>query len=249
MGKLARRNSLAGITSLFKDKKDKDDDGERDASGSGGKKEKKKKKGGKGEVSEASVSHATAELDRTGGGDWTVGPEMNGLSPAAKLARQHTLKSNAEAAARAKQREADAAAEKERMVNGPTVPGPWENNTTTRQGSPVKGGGAIRVTEDGMRILVEDDDSASDEGSDDGQYGAREGGNGWDDEDWEDGDEDEDVTIRVGLEQTGLMDDGYDIEERWATDVRRSVERARKPAKGILKCNCHCFDRLLTDNL
>ena len=63
MGRFSERNSLAGITSLFKDK------------------------------------------DKKG--------SANGLSPAAELARQHTLKSNAEAAAQAKgQQEAVASAEK-----------------------------------------------------------------------------------------------------------------------------------------
>lgn len=62
MGNLARRNSLAGITSLFKDKKDKNKDG--DDSKKDKDKKKKDKKGGKGDASMASVSHATAELDR-----------------------------------------------------------------------------------------------------------------------------------------------------------------------------------------
>lgn len=264
MGKLARRNSLAGITSLFKDK-DKDKDGE----GSGGKekegKDKKGKKkdkdkkgsGAKAEASEASVSHVTAELDRTSSGDWNVGGEMSGLSPAAKLARQHTLKSNAEAAARAKaQQEATAAAAASAAkingngVNGGGVP-TWERNTATRQGSvsPVKGGGGVRVNEDGTRVLVEDDED--DERSDDGHYigGAQQGGqgfhaDGWDEEEeWGEGDEDEDedVTIRIGMERVSTDDDGYgfgysDEPEPWGPDVRRSVEKARRPSKGILKC-------------
>ncbi len=69
IGKLARRNSLAGITSLFKDKKDKDDAGESDG------KKGKKKRGGKGEAAEASVSHVTAELDRPSS-EWNA--ELNG---------------------------------------------------------------------------------------------------------------------------------------------------------------------------
>jgi hypothetical protein len=262
LGKLARRNSLAGITSLFKDKKDKDDadgSGEGEGSKKGG---KKNKRSGKGEASEASVSHVTAELDRMGSsnGDWTAGAEMSGLSPAAKLARQHTLKSNAEAAARAKaQQEADAAAaaaaataaaattnaaSKTRPVNGAGTPLTWERNTATRQASPVKGG-ATKVTEDGTIVLVEDDDSASEDGgSGDEHYGIRDGsgqhqfpGQKWDDDDeeaeWEE-EEDEDVTIRVGLERTSI---GGDDEEMlaWAVDVRRSIDRTRKPSKGILK--------------
>jgi hypothetical protein len=239
MGKLARRNSLAGITSLFKDKdKDKDGEGSKDKKK---KKDKDKKGSAKGEASVASVSHATAELDRSSSGDWSVGADMNGLSPAAKLARQHTLKSNAEAAARAKvQQEATSPVN---GVNGAGVP-TWDRNTTTRQGSvsPVKGGGGMRVNEDGTRVLVEDDD----EESDDGHYVPQQAGqsfhaDGWDDdEDWDvdgHGDGDEDVTIRVGLERTSL-DDGYGSEdhEPWAIDVRRSLEKTKQPAKGILKC-------------
>lgn len=242
MGKLARRNSLAGITSLFKDK-DKDKDKEGEGKEKKKKKDKDKKGSAKGEASLASVSHATAELDRSSSGDWSLGADMNGLSPAAKLARQHTLKSNAEAAARAKaQEEAVAPVEKVNGVNGAGVP-TWERNTATRQGSvsPVKGGGGMRVNEDGTQVLVEDDEEESDEG----HYAPQHAGqnfhaDGWDDdEDWDvDGpaDGDEDVTIRVGLERTSL-DDGYGSEEHepWAVDVRRSVEKTRKPAKGILK--------------
>ncbi|KAF5377202.1 hypothetical protein D9615_006475 [Tricholomella constricta] len=236
MGKLAKRNSLAGITSLFKDK-DKD------------KSKKKDKKGtAKAEASEASVSHVTAELDRSSSGDWTVGADMNGLSPAAKLARQHTLKSNAEAAARAKAAQEAAAANSASSnspvngVNGAGVP-TWDRNTATRQGSasPVKGGGAgMRVNDDGTRVLVEDEDEESDEGHYDGpqQAGQSFHAAGWgdDDEDWDgEGDGDEDTTIRVGLERTSLDDEGYDEIEPWAMNVRRSEERARRPAKGILK--------------
>ncbi|KAF8147287.1 hypothetical protein B0H34DRAFT_793017 [Crassisporium funariophilum] len=263
MGKLARRNSLAGITSLFKDKDKDKEGGDKDKKGK--KKDKKGPFGAKGEASEASVSHVTAELDRMGSGaDWTVGNEMNGLSPAAKLARQHTLKSNAEAAAKAKANQEAAAAAAatasaaaaSSKANGAGVP-TWDRNTATRQGSasPVKGGGGVRINEDGTRTLIEDDD----EDSEDGHYrsGPQPQGNqsfhadGWDDdEDWDvdgDVDGDEDVTIRVGMEQRSSgEDDRYEFGgfqqqpppsdvEPWAVDVRRSVERTRKPAKGILK--------------
>ena len=253
MGKLARRNSLAGITSLFKDK-DKGKDGD-------DKKAKKKDKKGlfssKGEASEASVSHVTAELDRmSGGNDWSVDSDMNGLSPAAKLARHHTMKSNAEAAAAAAAMAE--ASSKVDVINGSAGVPIWDKNTTTRQGSlsPVKGGGGIRINEDGTRTFIEEDD----EDSDDGHYhGQLHSGNqsfpnpdGWDDdEDWDlDGDGDEDVTIRVGMDQKVIIseDDNYEYGkfqqqpldvEPWAIDVRRSVERTRKPAKGILKRMFH----------
>ncbi|KNZ79357.1 Protein BNI4 [Termitomyces sp. J132] len=238
MGKLAKRNSLAGITSLFKDKD---------------KKKKDKKGSAKAEASEASVSHVTAELDRS---DWTVSADMNGLSPAAKLARQHTLKSNAEAAAKAKAAQEAAAAAASNPasnmnaasspitangVNGAGVPA-WDKNTTTRQGStsPVKkSSGGMRLNEDGTRVMVEDDDDESDDGHFNGpqQGGSNFHTDGWgeDDEDWDvEGDIDEDATIRFGLERMSMDGDEYD-HEPWAIDIRRSVERTRTPSKGILK--------------
>jgi len=273
MGKLARRNSLAGITSLFKDK-DKDKDGDKDKKGK--KKDKKGPFSSKGEASEASVSHVTAELDRMGGGsDWSVDADMNGLSPAAKLARHHTLKSNAEAAAKAKANQEAAAAAaataeasmKVNGVNGSAGVPTWDRNTATRQGSlsPVKGSGGMRINEDGTRTFIEDDDEESDDGHYRGQSQLESGTqsfphqDGWDDdEDWDldgdgdgDGDEDEDVTIRVGMDQKAIIseDDKYEYGkfqqqqpsdvEPWAIDVRRSAERTRKPAKGILKRMFH----------
>jgi hypothetical protein len=246
MGNLARRNSLAGITSLFKDKKDKNKDGD-------GSKKDKKKKGGKGEAAEASVSHATAEVDRSS--DWSVGSEMTGLSPAAKLARQHTLKSNAEAAARAKaQQESAAFATAQQAanvnMNGAPVPDTWNKNTATGAGrSPARtgGGGIARINEDGTRVLVEDDDSGSDDGSGEGTFdGHQSQGHsiteGWDDdEDWGDGPEDQDATIRVSLERTNLIEESEETEV-WGTNVRRSIERVRVPTKGILKRKKQGFD-------
>ncbi|OCH94225.1 hypothetical protein OBBRIDRAFT_832049 [Obba rivulosa] len=229
IGKLARRNSLAGITSLFKDKKDKDKDGDDG---------KKGKKGEKGTAAEASVSHATAELDRS---DWTAGADLAGLSPAARLARQHTLKSNAEAAAKAKAeqeaRAAAAAAAAAQQQADPALPTTWEKNTTSRQANdPLKLARAARVHEDGMRVIVEDDDSDSDDGKSDGDHQHHHyNADGWDDdEDWGEGQDEEDVTIRAGLEQAHL-DDGGEEMEPWAINVRRSIEKTRRPTKGILK--------------
>lgn len=234
MGNLARRNSLAGITSLFKNK---NKDGSNEA---GESKKDKKKKSGKGIVAEASVSHVTAELDRSS--DWNVGSEMSGLSPAAKLARQHTLKSNAEAAARAKAQQESAASMRKQDVNATLVPETWEKHTATRgEKSPARSAGVARVVnEDGTRVLVEDDDSGSEDGSGDGTYDGHHQGHsiaeGWeDDEDWGDSTDDQDVTIRVGFERTHLGDESEETEE-WGTSVRRSVERIRVPKKGILKC-------------
>ncbi|KAH9949476.1 hypothetical protein B0H21DRAFT_820070 [Amylocystis lapponica] len=223
IGKLARRNSLAGITSLFKDKEKKDDE-------DGGGKKSKKKKGEKGVAAEASISHVTAELDRS---DWNAGADLVGLSPAARLARQHTLKSNAEAAAKAKAEQEARAAAAAAAAAEDAVPTTWEKNTTTRQGESAAAGGS-RVNEDGMRLVVEDDDSDSDgEGEGANLAGRNYSMDGWDDdEDWGEVHEEEDVTIRADFEGVTL-DDGE--MEPWATNVRRSVEKTRRPTKGILK--------------
>ena len=53
----------------------------------------------------------------------------------------------------------------------------------------------------------------------------------WDDDDWGEA-QDEDLTIRQALESTHVDDEEM---EPWAINVRRSIERTRKPAKGILK--------------
>lgn len=233
IGKLTRRNSLAGITSLFKDKKDKDKDG---AEGSGDGKKSKKKKGEKGTVAEASVSHVTAELDRS---EWSQ--DMTGLSPAARLARQHTLKSNAEAAAKAKaEAEARAAAAaaaqaQQSLTDASNLPTTWEKNTTTRHGE-VGGKGKGVANEEGIRVMVEDD-SDSDDGA---QHGVQNlSMDGWDDdEDWGEAQEEEDMTIRQGLEGASLDDEDM---EPWAMGIRRSVERTRRPTKGILKSKHNSF--------
>lgn len=239
MGKLARRNSLAGITSLFKDKKDKEKEKEKvgdmaEAGTSSGKKPKKKKDA-KGSVAEPAVSHAVAELDRGSGsgGDWSDA-SMSGLSPAAKLARQHTLKSNAEAAARAK---AAAEAQAQQAKSGSAangnvpVPSTWEKNTTTAKGdSPGPG---RKISEDGTRVVVEEDsDSGSENGHEPG-YSAPQGqsyiSEGWDDDEpWP---EEEDDTIRVPV---GPQAEDEEVLE-WANTMRRSIDRSRAPAKGILK--------------
>ncbi|KAH7910012.1 hypothetical protein BJ138DRAFT_1066029 [Hygrophoropsis aurantiaca] len=229
IGKLARRNSLAGITSLFKDKKDKEAE-----EGAGNSSKKKKKKDAKGQVAEPTVSHAVAELERSS--DWSA-PELNGLSPAAKLARQHTLKSNAEAVAKAKALEAaNIAAAAAQKQNGAPVPMTWEKNTTSRgDSSPVKPGLA-RVSEDGTRVIVEEEDSDSEDGH---TYGQPQPGpsfisDGWDDDEVWNEDGEEDITIRGALESTTLGDGDHESVE-WATNIRRSIERTKAPTKGILK--------------
>lgn len=253
IGKLARRNSLAGITSLFKDKnKEKDQHGDsvnnNDSGGSvAGKKSKSKRsKDGKGSVLEPTVSHAVAELDRTGSGSEWSDASLSGLSPAAKLARQHTLKSNAEAAAKARaqaeaQAQAVAQAQAARGTNangGSTngdggnvpVPATWEKSTATGRDGTHQG--RRMVGEDG-RVLVEDDsDSGSDvERSPHHQIQQQSYiSDGWeDDEVWrEEEDEEEDVTVRPG----GSVEDEEVVE--WAKTMRKTLERV-KPTKGILK--------------
>lgn len=244
MSKLVvRRNSLAGITSIFKDK-GKDGD----------KSKKKDKKGAKAEAIAASVSHVTAELDRSS--DWSASTDMNGLSPAAKLARQHTLKSNAEAAAKAKaQQEAQAAADAAAAAagadnnanGGPSAGVPtWDKSTTTRagSGSPIKRSGGVKVNEDGTRVVVEDDDDDSDDGQDDFQQGnSSYNMDGWDDDDdWDVPDPDEDVTIRAGIGKASINDNDEDDVEPWAVDFRRGVEQSKRPMRGILK-NASLYDQ------
>jgi hypothetical protein len=231
MGKLARRNSLAGITSLFKDKKDKEDVGK-----------KGKKKSAKSEASEASVSHATAELDR---GDWSASPpELQGLSPAAKLARQHTLKSNAEAAAKAKAQQEANDSRNNKTIGQPNssaggVPA-WERNTATGQGSQSPMKGRVKVNEDG--VLIEDDEEGTDEEDDVRDVHQQQQklyGNSWadDDEDDWDAEGEEDMTIRQALDSVHLNGEDNDENdvEPWAIGIIKSADRGRMPVKSILK--------------
>ena len=90
------------------------------------------------------------------------------------------------------------------------------------------------MNEDGSRVLVEDDDTDSEDGH--GEHaGYHQNLDGWeeDDDDWGEA-QDEDVTIRQGLEHVNLDDEDEEMEP-WAINVRRSVERVRRPTKGILK--------------
>lgn len=87
LGKLARRNSIAGISKIFKDKSKDDDD--LPPGGGDTKKKDKKLRFGKSAPATSTTSHATAEtLDED--------KPIAGLSPAAQLARQHTLRQKAE---------------------------------------------------------------------------------------------------------------------------------------------------------
>lgn len=106
-----------GISKIFKDKP-KDEDAalpEKDAKKKSKKQSKKDK--AKAEASPAVVSHATAEPERISEDEDRT---LAGLSPAAKLARQHTLRSKAEQAKQAREDQAK------------TGEPAWDNNTTTR---------------------------------------------------------------------------------------------------------------------
>lgn len=262
---------MAGITSLFKDKnRDRDnndtatgnptptgenDDGTTVAGKKKGKSKRNKDSGGgsgKGAVLEPTISHAVAELDRSGG-EWSDA-SMSGLSPAAKLVRQHTLREKAreaEAQAQAQQAQArvNGSGSGANGVNGTNgangtdvpVPATWEKNTSTgRDGAYVRRG----VGEDGRVVVEDDSDSGSDAEHHDSHSPAHphaQQGNfiseGWeDDEVWRE-EEDEDVTVRAPIgarmtEDVGTGDDEEVVE--WARTMRRTLECTR-PAKGILK--------------
>ncbi|GJN92405.1 hypothetical protein Rhopal_005435-T1 [Rhodotorula paludigena] len=116
MGKLARRNSLMGLTKAFKKDKNKDgaaDDSGFEASSSAAsfagvaptnKLSKKDKK--KGFAADASVSHATAEYDSSAFSSSNGVP--NGMSPAAALARRQQQQYAEQEAAEERARQAAA---------------------------------------------------------------------------------------------------------------------------------------------
>lgn len=196
IGKLARRNSLMGISSIFKDKnKDKGE-----GTSSSGKKSKK------GEKAEATVSHATVELDRGGGSE---DESWQNLTPAARVARQHTIKSNEEAAKRLREQAAaaSAASAAAAMTNGSNGVPAWDKNTTTRRGE----GSNRNVSEDGT--VIDDRSDGSGEGGYDPQLDA-------------------DATLRM---PGGVNLDDDDDEEQWAVGLRRSIEKTRQPGKAVIK--------------
>lgn len=182
VGALARRKSLTGVTNLFKGKK-KDKDNKSGAS--------------------TSLSHIHAEVDH---GELESGSDdMIGLSPAAKLARQHTLRSNAEAAARAKQQDLLRQQQEQQQQR--------------------------HVASAASSLLVKHVRNVSEDGSEDGfthiSYSGRPRLR-LEEEDGEDGEEDDgNSTVRH---------ESLDVEiEPWAINIRRSLERTRVPARGILK--------------
>ncbi|KZV61813.1 hypothetical protein PENSPDRAFT_273753 [Peniophora sp. CONT] len=252
LGKMARRNSIAGITSVFKGKKGGKEDDEDgvivdeppppgdDLAAAGpaekDKKKKDKKKGkasAKGSVAAPSVSAATVEVDRSS-------VEFTGLSPAAELARRHTLKANAQEAARIEADRRAAEAANNANAGGKDLPETWAKNTATRAG--VAGAGVYRVNEAGERVLVEDAevDGDDDPSAHDYSHYLEEDEGEWsrmdDAYEGEDGDGDETVRLRLrpGAGDEGSDDEDEDVEE-WAVGLRRSVERTLVPQRGILK--------------
>lgn len=136
MGKLARRNSLMGLTKAFK--KNKDDD-EIDAPPGANKLSKKDKK--KAGAAGASVSHATAESMSSAGSM----PTTAGMSPAAALARQQQLAYAEQEAAEERARRA-AAAEAARL--GPPKRSFEQLSTHQRSVSTASDASSIRSTQD-----------------------------------------------------------------------------------------------------
>lgn len=150
---------------------------------------------------------------------------MDGLSPAAKLARQHTLRSKAREEEEDKKRKASA-------QNGSGVNG-WDRNTGTRTA------GTTRVNDDGTRVLVEDDD--------DDEFSEGQSAGTWDENSWEDGrysdEEDEDDTVRIQANRD--PSDESDVHP-WGGTYRRSQDRDRQPGRSILK-RMFVFSDLFTD--
>lgn len=123
---------MAGISKIFKDKPKDEDAGLPEVEVSKDKKKEKRRRQKdkkKAEAAPATVSHLTAEQDRLGNED--EDRALAGLSPAAKLARQHTLRSKAEQANR------DRSQRQQQQQKQQTGEPTWDNNTQTRNGPPV----------------------------------------------------------------------------------------------------------------
>jgi len=207
-----------GISKIFKEKPKDDDAPLPQKEGKRSKKQAKKDQA-KGLVAPAAVSHATAEPDRFSEDDDRI---LAGLSPAAKLARQHTLRSRAEQEKRNKQ-------------NGKTGEPAWDNNTATRQNnagvlpsiSTVAGANVTQGAPEVLHITpsrtsttvhavqVEDHDYDSDDDSSDGETV-------------------EDVTAQLG--KTRLSDSSAADREFRETWQSVWIDRNAVPKKGILKC-------------
>ncbi|TXT13116.1 hypothetical protein VHUM_01517 [Vanrija humicola] len=233
LGKLARRNSLMGISKIFKDKP-KDEDApipEKQASILSF----KKKSGKKATAAPAEISRAHAELDRVSEEDDRV---LSGLSPAAQLARQHTQRSRREAerkVAESKTPNRKAAAELTKKASATEFGGPsgeptWDINTAARPGQPqqktpeTEGPAPSSLSSPNgtsvVRVLPRSATVVHAFAVNDQEY---------DSDDTSEGEAVDDVTSRM-LNTTLNEDD--DFQPLWA---RPHIDRHAQPKKGILR--------------
>ncbi len=237
MGTIARRSSIAGITRLFRDKEKK-----KTPEAAGVEDEENNFTTSKSNRAEASVSHTTVEFDK---GTFS-GDDLKGLSPAARLARQHTLKSKAAEAAKA---EALAKSQRELEVGSTgnaDLPVTWDRGTTKRTGQHSR---PPLVAEVGATVLIEDDDESDsdrDGNMDDDitltkreQFQLRQPPAPVDDySDEDEGGFEEDVTVRLGaIDIDGRLpnnqEDFDDDASQWG--VWRTNHKDMVPLKGVLR--------------
>lgn len=197
---------------MFKDKEKKAKDTDDLPSESGKKKSALFRSGKKGVAPPPSVTHAAIEHDRDQ--DQAIG----GLSPAAALARQHTLRSKAaEQERRAAASGATVDDAGRRMSSD--VPPTWEKNTATRHGELARQSG--EYSRHGASISDELDTKSimdSEEENDYGEVSPADGAM-------------EEARARFGA--VGL-DDPSDEWDRWG--VTSVIRPEARPKKGILKC-------------
>ena len=111
-----------------------------------------------------------------------------------------------------------------------------EKNTTTRQGdaSPAKPSSSSRIGENGTRVVVEHDDSDSEDGHSDlghANHAQNYSIEGWeDDEDWNEAHDDEDLTIRQALDSASLEEDE---EMRGAVNLYRAKDERPGAGSGL----------------
>ena len=239
-----------GISKIFKDRP-KDEDAalpEREAKAKKDKDKKRNKKSkGKGETAPVSISHATAEHDRDVTPDIIEEEDraLAGLSPAAKLARQHTLRSKAAAA----QKEA------QRLSQGSSSGEPtWDNNTTTRQAGQLPSISSITEGEEGPYDQVQGDGGGgkivriASRNAPTVVHAVAVAEHEYDsEEDSSDGETVEDVTLQIG--RTRLSDGSAadrEFREAWGNAW---IDKNAVPKKGILKSAPISRDPLSTNFL
>lgn len=208
-----------GISRIFKDKPRDGEDGPLPEVQKGDKKSRKeRKKAEKAAAKSASsttISRAHAESDRREPSDDRT---LAGLSPAAKLARQHTLRSKAEAEAQAAAKRAAAAADA-KATGEPT----WDHNTTTRHAQDQNGQvSSFGTAGQSMRGQFQDDEW---DGRGPRVYGQEE----YDSADSSEGETVDDMTVRMGGVSVA---EEADYDYSWGTSYR---DRHAKPSRGILK--------------